>query len=166
MKFIQKIKESPHYERLKNSDQYRFDKRQFLVMAALSAGYILIAVLGATSGIKGDISVGISFFFSLIFLGATLYFGFRWLEIFLYMEHYTFCQVKMEKLHLLGRGIACFSVEFTDRRGKLQSRNTSNMFSSYRKPYVEDYNNKMALIGYNEKTDRLVVIGLAQGNIH
>jgi hypothetical protein len=64
----------------------------------------------------------------------------------------------MDKIHLHGRGIACFTVEFTDRQGKTQIRDTANMFSSQWEPYVEAYNNKMALIGYNKVTDRLVVI--------
>lgn len=162
MNFFDKLKNSPHYERLKNSVQYRFDRRQFLVMAAITAGYIMIAFLGASSGIKRDASVAIAFIFSLLFLGITLYFGFRWLEIFLYMDSYYFCQVKLEKLHTQVRGMVKFAVEFTDRHGKKLVRETDAMFSSDREPYVEDYNQKMVLVGYNEVTDRLVVIKRAE----
>ena len=163
MHFLQKIKDSPHYERLKKSAQYRFDRRQFLGMAAITFGYILLTLLSTSSGIKRDLSNAIAVIFSLAFLGATLYFGYRWLEIFLCMEHYIFCHVKMDNIHLRGRGYACFTVEFTDRQGKTQTRDTDNMFSSYREPYAETYNHQMALVAYNEKTDRLVVIGQVNG---
>ena len=159
MNFIQKIKESPHYERLKNSAEYRYCRRQGILFTVIMLIYGLATFLPAFFlEDELDASFVILILFFLIFFGMWIYYCYRWLEIFLYMEHYTFCQVRMEKIHLQGRGIACFTVEFTDRQGRTQIRDTANMFSSQWEPYVEAYNNKMALIGYNEKTDRLVVI--------
>ncbi len=159
MDFIRKIKESPHYERLKNSDQYRFDKRQCIIIGALTAFYGLACLLPMLS-LSGPAvaSAALVVIFFLVFFCMFVYYTYQWLEIFLHMEHYTFCQVKMDRIHVHGRGMVRFTVEFTDRSGKTQTRDTAPMFSSEWKPYVEDYNNKMALVGYNEKTDRLIVI--------
>ncbi len=159
MNFFARIKSSPHYDRLKHSAEYRYSRRQCILFMMIMLFYGLVTFLPAFF-IEGelDVSFGILVVFFMVFFGMWLYYCYCWLEIFLHMEHYIFCQVKMDKIHLHGRGTACFTVEFTDRQGKTQIRDTANMFSSQWEPYVEAYNNKMALIGYNEVTDRLVVI--------
>ena len=51
-----------------------------------------------------------------------------------------------------------YTVEFYDRQGKPLRRNTSCMFRDLFQPTLEEYNGQRVLIGYNSKTDRVVVI--------
>ena len=161
MNFIQKIKESPHYERLKKSVQYTYDRRQFII---ISVCFGLIDLLFVPLGIlAGETSADASFvmclFLGIGLFGVWLYYLYHWLEIFLRMDRYIFCQVRLEHPHTQYRGGTYYTVEFTDRQGNTIKRDTSPMFSSDWEPYLEDYNNKTVLIGYNEEMDRLVVIG-------
>jgi hypothetical protein len=79
-------------------------------------------------------------------------------EIFLHIDSYIFRQAQLDHPHVKGRGGTYYTVEFTDRNGKTLRRDTRAMFTSAAEPFLEDYNNKTVTIGYNEKTDRLVVL--------
>lgn len=163
MKRLSEIKESPHYSRLKNSVQYRHDRKQFLIMSAIFGGLFLffMAMLLPLRGHGGrsdaSLTTGILVLF-FIYLPFLLYLAYQWLEIFLYIDSYIFCNVRLDQPHIAGRFGMYFTVEFTDRHGNLLHRDTGKMFSSNAEPYLEDYNNKTVLIGYNEKTDRVVLI--------
>lgn len=161
MKPIQKIKGSPHYSRLRESVQYRFDRRQFLIISVLF-GLIFLMFLplmilaGDTS--NGEASFAMCILLMLGLLLAVVFYAYSWLGIFLYIDSYIFCQVRLDQPHAVGRGGVKFTVEFTDRHGTQLKRDTSAMFSSQWEPLLEDYNNKTVLIGYNEETDRVVLI--------
>ena len=163
MNWLQTIKDSPNYRRLKDSVQYRYDRKQFLIIAISLGGFLLFMLasffplLGHSEETDAPLVIGmlvLSFFF-LPFIG---YFTYRWLEIFLHIGSYTFCEVVFDQPHTGYRGGAYFTVEFTDRMGNKRKKDTSQMFSSNAEPYFEDYNNQKVLVGYNEETDRLVVI--------
>ncbi len=161
MHFFGKIKDSPNYERLKNSVQYRYDRWQFRIIGIFCAILILpmLALLSLGIGVKGaEVAVAFGIVYMLAMLCMVAYFAYHWLEIFRYMDSYIFCQVRLDQPHVAGRSGVKFTVEFTDRHGKLQKRDTDTMFSSHWEPYLEDYNNKIVLIGYNEETDRIVII--------
>lgn len=160
MDFLQKIKDSPHYGRLKNSAQYRYDRRQFLIIS-VAFGIIFLMILPAMilAGDAGDPAGFVMVIFLMIgYFLAWLYFVYHWLEIFLHINSYIFFQARLDQPHVQGRGGVGFTVEFTDRHGNQLQRKTSAMFSSQWEPYLEEYNNQTVLMGYNEKTDRLVVI--------
>ena len=162
MNFLQKIKASPNYLLLKNSAQYRYDRRQFLIISIISGIVLLpmMVLLGLVFRIGNpDPSIVLAVFYILFLLGALIFFAYRWLEIFLHIDSYTFCQARLDQPFVKGRGGVGFTVTFTDRHGNSLERNTSPMFSSQWDPLLEEYNNKTVLLGYNEKTDRLVLIG-------
>ncbi|MBR4972393.1 MAG: hypothetical protein IKY59_05425 [Oscillospiraceae bacterium] len=160
MNFLQKIKASPNYLLLKNSAQYRYEKRQFLIISAC-LGLALLLLLWSIGMLMQteSPSVVIMVFYALFLLGIILYFAYRWLGIFLYIDRYQFFEAKLDQPHVMGRGGVKFTVQWQDRYGNRKSKDTAPMFSSHYEPYLEEYNNQMARIGYNEKTDRLVLIG-------
>lgn len=161
MNFLQKVRESPNYTRLKNSEQYRYDKRQFIIISVVF-GIIFLLLLPAIVLVAGDASAAAAFFLLLfLMMGYFLlwgYYTYHWLEIFRHMESYIFFQARLDQPHMNGRGGVSFTVKFTDRHGKPQQKETSKMFSSQSEPLLEDYNNQTVLLGYNEETDRLVLI--------
>ena len=171
MSRIQKIKDSPHYLRLKESVEYRYDKKQFILISVFSCIVLvplilLFAIVCESSG-DAAAAVAMDFLLMLILLGFWLYLGYRWLEIFLHIDSYIFCEVLLDQPHIENYGRygsrIRFTVAFTDRHGKQLKRDTAAMFSSGAEPYLEDYNNKTVLIGYNEETDRVVVIKRVDG---
>lgn len=163
MEFIHKIKDSPHYMRLKNSVQYRYDRKQFLVMSAFFAGLfvffvvMLLPLRGHSAKSDASMTIGLLFLF-FVYLPFLLYLAYRWLEIFLYIDSYIFCRVRLDQPHSAGRYGVYFTVEFTDRHGNRLQRDTARMFQSSSEPRLEDYNNQTVLIGYNEESDRVIVI--------
>lgn len=166
MGFLHKIKASPYYERLKNSVQYRYDRRQFLIFAGVF-GVILLLILfmffalwSASQEVDALLLLMLELLAPLILI---VYFAFRWLDIFTHIDSYIFCRVRLDHPHTQYRGGVSFTVEFTDRHGKILRRDTAAMFSSDWEPTLEEYNNQTVLIGYNEETDRVVVIGRENG---
>ena len=147
---IQKIKASPHYLRLKESVEYRYDRRQFVSISAVFGVYFLLILLSCLPLIHGS-GAGVAWLFlfimAVIFLPFILYFGYHWLEIFLHIDSYIFCHVRLDQPHAEGRGGVKFTITFTDRHGKQLKRETSTKFSSHYEPYLEEYNNQKGLIG-------------------
>lgn len=167
MSRIQKIKDSPHYLRLKESVEYRYDKKQFIIIAALFGGLFVFMLLMLLPVMieepdSGAAGAGI-FVMALFLLPLILYLLYHWLEIFLYIDSYVFREVVLDRPQVAGRGGVKYTVSFTDRHGKQLTRETSRLFTSQTEPYLEDYNNKIVLIGYNEETDRVVVIKRLDG---
>lgn len=162
MKFIRRIKESPYYERLKNSLDYTFCVRQAKIISVIFGLILLlfvpVIILAAQNpeSIAGAV-LALFWLFALIVLWAYVSYG--WLEIFLHMDSYIFCQVRLDHPHVEGRAGTYYTVEFIDRHGKTLKRDTKAMFTSNWEPFLEDYNNQTVLIGYNEVTERIVVIG-------
>ena len=162
MNFLEKIKDSPHYPKLKGSLQYRYDRRQFLFMSVFFGIVGLVLWLPLLVGsAKPNPTFVIYLLLWMFLLFGWLYFAYQLLEIFLHMDKYIFCQVRLDQPYLqhhrYGSSVG-FTVEFTDRYGKTLKRKTSAMFSSQTEPCLEEYNNQTVLIGYNQETDRLVVI--------
>lgn len=163
MHWLQAIKDSPNYPRLKDSVQYRYDRKQFLIIAIFLGGLLLFLLLSLIPLLnhseKSDASIAMGLLFIVFFcVPAIGYFAYHWLEIFLHIGSYTFCEVVFDKPHTGYRGGAYFTVEITDRLGNKHKKDTSQMFSSNWEPFFEDYVNQKVLVGYNSETDRLVVI--------
>ena len=162
MNWLSQIKESPHYERLKNSIQYKYDRRQFWIIAGMVALMLLMFVpllaLEARDPYADAAGSTFVILWCLVMVGMALYVLYRWLGIFLFIDHYTFFRARLDRPYLRHRGGAGFTVEFTDRQGNRREMQTSPMFSSQWEPNLEEYNNKEVLLAYNEKTDRLIVI--------
>lgn len=167
MNRISNIKESPHYEKLRASVQYEYDRRQFFIVGGIILLCLLMFVPLLISQVQGPYEDAAAtlfmVFWCIVMVCVALYFLYRWLEIFMYMDSYHFFRAKLDRPYLRHRGGAGFTVEFTDCQGKRREMQTSPMFSSQWQPMLEEYNNKEVLLAYNEKTDRLIVIRLVNG---
>ena len=159
MNALHRIKESPHYPRLRKSVQFSYDRRHFLIIAICFAVLVLPFLALAAAGNEG--TAGMAVLWLLVLVGITLFYLYRWLEIFLYIDHYSFCTAQLLNPHTY-RAVVSYTITITDRHGNTFQRDTSRMFSSQQAPYLEEYNGRKVLIGYNEKTDRVVVIGLVE----
>ena len=159
MDFLQKIKESPYFHRLKGSVQYRYDLKNLRIIGICFTIAMVPMLWAFVMLMKTENPAAVFVFFYLLLLaGMILYYFYRWLGIFLYIEHYQFFQATLDQPFVQGRGGVGFLVEFTDRHGNRLQRKTSPMFSSQWEPLLEEYNNQTVLLAYNEKTDRLVLI--------
>ena len=161
MLWLQRIKDSPNYPRLTNSVQYRFERKQFLIIAGiLGAAYLFLlpAALDLMLFEPGrDGGIAILVMLSMVILPMIAYFAYRWLRLFLHIDAWCFSEAVLDKPHAGYRGGVYFTVEITDRRGNKKRVETANMFSSG-EPMLEDYVNKKVLIGYNEETQLVAVI--------
>lgn len=161
---IQKIKDSPHYPQLKQSLEYYHCRKRFIVSFVLVCiftipTFLLLFLAEGSAGSDG--SVVIVFLCALFFIGYSIYCAHRWLQIFLHMDDYLFFPVVLSKPfvhHSRFAAYVCYSLTFPNMDGKIITRETAAMFRNYTDPCLQDYNNKTVLVGYNEETDRLVVI--------
>lgn len=161
---MSKMKASPHYSQLKDSVDYRFDRKQFWIFTGISLPILLplliLVIVTLSRSESPNVAFGIMWcsFWGIAYLMLLAYFAYRWLEIFLHIDSYIFREVLLNQPHLVGRGGVKFTVTFPDSQGKQRTCDTGGMFSSGWEPYLEDYNNQTVLIAYNEVTDRVVVI--------
>lgn len=166
MFFSRKMKESPNFQRIRGSLDHIHGRRQVLIISCIFGPVlllflpVLILVAEHPDGIAGALMTMLWMF---VLLGFWAYLLYKWVQIYLHIDSYIFCQAKLDHPHVRGRGGTYYTVEFTDRHGNRLQRDTVDMFTSSAEPYLEDYNNQTVLIGYNEKTDRLVVIGQVNG---
>ena len=112
MDFLHKIKDSPNYNRLKNSAQYRYDRRQFLIMSVIfGIIFLMFLPLFFLVGDGGDAASFVLVVFMLMgYFLVWLYFLYRWLEIYLYIDSYIFCHARLDQPHVHGRGGASFLI--------------------------------------------------------
>ena len=161
MLWLQKIKDSPNYPRLKNSVQYRYERKQFLIIAiVLGALYLftlppILDLILSEPGREGGIAALL--LMSFITLPLIAWFAYRWLRLFLHIDDWSFSEAVLDKPHAGYKGGVYFTVTITDRRGNKKLVDTANMFSSS-EPMLEDYVNQKVLIGYNEETELVAVI--------
>ena len=158
MSFWSVLRQSPNYPQLKNSVEYNYCKKRILILAVAMLVF-LVALLIPDQGDVNGVKQGILLVAGMVSLW--LFFGYGcWpmVEMFLHISDYYFTEVTLQDIHSVGRYGHYYIVEFNDRQGKLLRRNTSCMFHALSKPTLEEYNGKRVLIGYNSKTDRVVVI--------
>lgn len=160
---MQKIKDSPHYLHLKESVENRYARKRFFSVLVFCSSIVLLVLLILQTHRDHPDKINPNSIYSLAFMCLVcsvfiLYEAYRWLGIFRHIESYTFCQAQLMHPHEGSRFGVKFTVQFKNRHGEWLRRDTRFMFSSRRKPYLEEYNNHTVLIGYNEETDRVVVI--------
>ena len=161
MFFSRKLRESPNFPHIRASLDHIHGRRQTLIIGCIFGPLlllflpVLILVAQQPNGIAGAL---MTMMWMLVLLGFWAYLLYKWVQIYLHIDSYIFFQAKLDHPHVRGRGGTYYTVEFTDRHGNRLQRDTVDMFTSSAEPYLEDYNNQTVLIGYNEKTDRLVVI--------
>ena len=154
MDFLSKIRESPNYERLKKSVEVKACVRDLLIFGAL---LIFFALLIAAPAADNRSNAGIWAILLFVLVPCVLYFSYKLIEIFLYIDCYSFTEVVLDRPRQGYRGVMYFTVTIRDRHGRELEVDTRHIFSQGN-PNFEEYVNQRALIGYNDQTERVVVV--------
>ena len=160
-------REHPNWEKIRRSVEFKALKREMLILAVFLGGSSLLIVLSmiplfAQPDAIGMMDPGTAMSIILIvtmLLGFTAYYVYRVADLFWHIDRYTFTRALMDKPHQGYKGSMYFTVEVLDRQGNRIKRDTRRIFGQW-DPNFEEYLNKTALIGYNDETDTVVVIGL------
>ena len=161
MNWFQRIQESPHYNRLKNSIEYRYERRQLIISAVI----MVIAELLSVARVFGyglrdpafEVFVLVLVVLNMVFLPLLAYLGWRVLRIYRKIDSYTFCEAVLDRPRTGYKGAVSFRVELRTRSGATINRETHAIFGSW-ETRLEDYVNKKVLVAYNEETDTVIVI--------
>lgn len=149
-------------EQLRNSLEYAYCHRMLrlslLVLALIAVPTTLLLIFSKCQ------PSAVCLIGSLVIVGCCFYNLHRLRQIFSHMEDYQIFTVTLLKpvvYHSRYSSSVSYEVTFPDLDGKLITRETSRMFRNYDYPRIQDFNGHQVLVGYNETTDRLVVIGRA-----
>ena len=165
---MNQIKKSPHYPLLRQSLEYRHCRKAFfvsLVFVVLFTVPTFFLVFSEGDRRGSDPELFFFFLVALAAIGYSIFRGYSWLQIFLHMEDYTFFTATLLKpivTHSRFHHSVRYSLTFPNMDGTVITRETASMFRNYADPCLEDYNGKQVMMGYNEVTDRLVVIKRAE----
>ena len=156
MNWLSRIKESPNYERIKNSLEFRAQWRGALTVWIFTAVMLLFyGVFGTGSSARGVVGFVIVILFMIPY---SLYYVYRVAVLFWKLHCWSFCEAVLDKPHLGGKGGAWFTFTVRDRSGRELVKDTSHIFGNVSDPVFEDCVNKRALIGYNSESDTVAVI--------
>ena len=150
MRSISEIRESPNFQRLKNSVEFKSKLRTTLIIGCFFVILWLI-ILSAQ-----EITI-IEILFILISSGLIIYQLYRAFRIFSHIDSYTYTEALLDRPHLGNRGTRYFTVRIRDCFGREFDANTNNIFNR-NEPCFEDYIDQKVLIGYNNDTELVVVI--------
>ena len=150
MRSISEIRESPNFQRLKNSIEYKTELRNVMVIGGVFGTLSLIILL------IGE-NTGIGVIYALMCAGLIIYQIYRLLRIFSCMDSYTYTETILDHPRQGFRGAMYFTVRVRNRFGKEIDVDTNHIFSRA-EPNFEDYLNQKVLIGYNNDTELVVVI--------
>ena len=156
-----RIKESPNYDRLKNSIEYRYERQQWIISAVIMA----IAELLSAARVFGyglrepdfEVFALILVILNMVFLPLLAYLGWRVLRIFRKIDSYTFCEAMLDRPRTGYKGAVSFQVEIRTRSGATINRETHAIFGSW-DTRLEDYVNQKVIVAYNEETDTVIVV--------
>ena len=153
MDFLSKVRESPNYERLRISVEATACKKDCLVTGILAFFFTLFLCIP-----NDDADVIILWLLYLLgILPLFLYFLYKLVEIFLYINCYSFTETVLDCPRQGYKGAMYFTVTLRDRQGREVKVDTRHIFSQGT-PNFEEYANQRALIGYNDKTEQVVVV--------
>lgn len=162
MKTWQEIKESPNYRRLKESVEMKFSKRCAILYAVLT-GFCALMVAAPTALADDPAVAAMTITFMLmVLLPFPIFYIYRIFKIYSHMDDYTFTECLLDKPHGgWGRDTMYFDVKVRDRFGAEIPTETHAIFATRGEfsPLLEDYINKKVVIGYNNVTEYVVVIG-------
>lgn len=156
MLWLQRIKDSPNYPRIKNSVEFKAQRRHALFVWICTAAVLLLAVLtGPGKNPKSTVSLAIMLPFVILY---SLYYVYRVGVLFWKMERWSFSETTLDRPHMGYKSGAWFTVTVRDRSGRELEKETSKIFSTGAGPIFEDYVNRRVLIAYNDETDTVAVI--------
>lgn len=135
-------------------------RRDLIIYAVI---WIIFALIYGVR-IKGEVQTVMMVVIALImlpFIGFNLW---RAIQIFRQADQYIFCRCKLSSPHqrYWSRGMMYFTVIVEDETLGCIPVETHAIFSSYgiMEPLLETYINSTVTIGYNPKTEMVVVVGL------
>ena len=156
MLWLQKIKDSPNYPRIRNSVEFKAQRRHALFVWIVTAAVLLLAALtGPGKNPKSMVSLAIMLPFVILY---SLYYVYRVGVLFWKMERWSFSETTLDRPHMGYKSGAWFTVTVRDRSGRELEKETSKIFSTATEPIFEDYVNHKVLVGYNDETDTVAVI--------
>ena len=150
MRSFSEIRESPNYQRLKNSVEFKTELRNTVVVSCTFGALWILLLL------TQEITI-IEILFILISSGLIMNQLYRVFHIFSHIDSYTYMEALLDRPHLCSRGTRYFTVRIRDRSGREFDADTHSIFSRSA-PCFEDYVNQKVLIGYNNVTGLVVVI--------
>ena len=157
---IRKTKTSANYERIKDSLELRTAIKYAVYYAALAISLALTAFL---INFRYDASraLVIAVFLLVVLLPASLFYVRRIFKIFRDIDDYTFTEVTLSRLNSSWYRNMYFSVDLIDWDGQTVQAETNSIFQThgFMKPLLEDYVNRTVLVGYNNTTGYVAVIG-------
>ena len=153
MRALSEIRESPNYEQLKTSVEAKSCAQECLVSIFFLIVFAIPLFIGENTSKTFMLWLMELFGFLPLFL-YTLY---KLIEIFLWIDCYSFTEVVLDRPQQGYKGAMYFTVILRDRQGRELEVDTRQIFSRS-SPSFEDYVNQRALIGYNDKTERVVVV--------
>lgn len=154
MRSAMDIREHPNFDRLKNSVEAKAVKKDIIMIGSFLLFYTLLLCIPSRDT-RDKIILWLIYFFGLI--PFFLYQIYHFAEMFFHIDRYTFTEVTLDHPKQGYRGAMAFAVTLQSRSGQKIEEETSYIFSRG-EPNFEDYVNRKALIGYNDKTQRVVVI--------
>lgn len=156
MLWLQKLKDSPNYPRIRNSVELKAQLRQALFVWIATAVMLLLAAL---AGVGKTPKSTVSFVIIVLFMiPYSLYYVYRVGILFWKIERWTFSEATLDRPHLGYKNSACFTVTVRDRSGRELQRDTTNIFGSISEPVFDDCVNKRVLVGYHDETDTVAII--------
>lgn len=154
MRSFSEIKESPDFQRLKNSVEFKAEWRSSLIVVIFSQILILLMF---TVGSLHSADTARAVIGAIIMISCLLYQLYRLVRIFFHMESYTYTEAVLDRPKQGYKGSMYFTVRVRNRFGKEIDVDTNRIFSRA-EPSFEDYVNQKVLIGYNNVTGLVVVI--------
>ena len=154
MRSFSEIKESPHYQRLKNSVEFKAEWLSSLIVGIFC---LILILLMFTVGSLNSAGTARAVIGAIIMIPCLLYQLYRLVRIFFHMESFTYTEAILDRPKQGYKGSMYFTVRIRDRSGREFDADTHSIFSRS-EPCFEDYVNQKVLIGYNNDTELVVVI--------
>ena len=154
MRSISEIRESPNFQRLKNSIEFKAERRSTWIVGIFCLILILLMFTVGSLNSAGTARVVIG---TIIMIPCLLYQLYRLVRIFSHIDSYTYTETILDHPRQGFRGAMYFTVRVRNRFGKEIDVDTNHIFSRA-EPNFEDYLNQKVLIGYNNDTELVVVI--------
>ena len=156
MLWLQKIKDSPNYDRIRNSVEFKAQRRHALFVWIVTAVLLLLTALtGVGKSPKSTVAFLMTAFFMIPY---SLYYVYRVGVLYWKMERWAFSETTLDRPDLGYKSAAWFTVTVRDRSGRELEKETSHIFGTASDPVFEDYVNCRVLIGYHDESDTVAVI--------
>lgn len=154
MHSLSEIKESPNFRRLKDSVEYKAERRNTWIIGLFC---LILILLMFAAGADGGADSARTVLAAILIIPCFLYQLYRLVRIFFHIDSYTFSEVMLDQPKQGYRGSLYFQIRVRDRYGREFDTDTNRIFGRA-EPCFEDYVNQKVLIGYNHRTALTVVI--------